>query len=285
VCIAPAVVLVGLSSAHAADTTLTLACQPAAQIRGGLAVFTKRKTVLGGLLTIIAGGGFVHCRAQASDIRGCILPSSVARSYLDNLSERLILPDYLIARSGNVDFDYALAQTLSRLTDIFQVLPGFAFFNVGNSRQAYATDERLMANPDGTVLFGRNLLFELLAGLDHPDAAVAAVCAHEFGHIVQYKNRLVLDRNQSTAKRTELHADFLAGYYAGVRKLEKQDFPAAVFAATQEKAGDYAFANRQHHGRPEERAAAIVRGFEVAYRERHELSEAIQIGVNYVSAI
>jgi hypothetical protein len=31
--------------------------------------------------------------------------------------------------------------------------------------------------------------------------------------------------------------------------------------------------------------AAIVRGFEVAYRERRNLSDAIQIGVNYVSML
>jgi hypothetical protein len=36
---------------------------------------------------------------------------------------------------------------------------------------------------------------------------------------------------------------------------------------------------------PDERAAAIVRGFEVAYRERRNLSDAIQIGVNYVSML
>src|SRR5258708_4381311 len=34
-----------------------------------------------------------------------------------------------------------------------------------------------------------------------------------------------------------------------------------------------------------ERAAAIVRGFEVAYRERRNLSDAVQIGVNYVSTL
>lgn len=245
-------------------------------------MFTKREMVLGGLLTIVTG--FSHGHAQTNDINGCMLPGSVARSYLGNLSEQLMLPEHLIARSGNPDFDFALAQTLSRLTDTFYVLPGFAFFNVGNSHQAYATAERLLTNPDGTVLLGRDLLFELLAELEHPDAAVAAICAHEFGHIVQFKNRLVLHRNQPTVKRTELHADFLAGYYAGIRKLSKPDFPAAVFATTQEKVGDYAFTNRNHHGRPEERAAAIVRGFEVAYRERRELSEAIQIGISHVSA-
>jgi len=196
----------------------------------------------------------------------------------------LVLPDRLIGRSGNNDLDYALAQTLSRLADLFHVLPGFAFFNQHPSRQAYATSEPLITNAYGTVLFGRDLLFEMLDRVENPDAAVAAICAHEFGHIVQYSNQLDLHRNQATVKRTELHADFLAGYYAGMRKLEKRDFPAVVFPDTYEKLGDYAFNDTRHHGRPQERAAAIVRGFEVAYYERRSLSDAIQNGVNYVSA-
>jgi hypothetical protein len=49
--------------------------------------------------------------------------------------------------------------------------------------------------------------------------------------------------------------------------------------------GDYAFTSQQHHGRPDERAAAVVRGFEVAYREQRDLSDAIQIGISYVSAL
>ena len=46
-----------------------------------------------------------------------------------------------------------------------------------------------MARSDGTVLFGVRLLRKLMNDFanDNPDAAVAAVCAHEFGHIVQYQ--------------------------------------------------------------------------------------------------
>src|SRR5262245_12051077 len=123
-------------------------------------MLTKREAVFGGLLTIVTGMAFGNCRAQTSMVNGGILPPTVARSYLGYLSERLVIPDRLIARSGNIDLDYALARTLSRLTDLFHVLPGFAFFNQNPSRQAYATSERLMTNADGTVLFGRDLLFE-----------------------------------------------------------------------------------------------------------------------------
>ena len=102
---------------------------------------------------------------------------------------------------------------------------------------------------------------------------------------MQFKRNLEsrLSAGQRTVKRSELHADFLAGYYAGVRKLQKPDFPAAIFATDAYASGDNDVNDRSHHGTPDERAAAIVRGFEVGYRERRSLSEAVQIGLNYVS--
>ncbi|MEA2968693.1 MAG: hypothetical protein QOE78_1954, partial [Alphaproteobacteria bacterium] len=36
---------------------------------------------------------------------------------------------------------------------------------------------------------------------------------------------------------------------------------------------------------PSERAAACVRGFETAYRERRSFADAIGIGVNYVERV
>jgi hypothetical protein len=191
----------------------------------------------------------------------------------------------IIASSGDREFDYALAQTLSRITDTFQVLPGFAYYNDFDGPNAHAIGDVRMAGPDGTVLFGQRLLKNLLVLPEDPDISVTAVCAHEFGHILQIKLGLepIIRVGQATVKRVELHADYLAGYYAGALKLKKPGYRAAVFATQQESHGDWDLNNPNHHGTPDERAAAIVRGFEVAYRERRNLSDAVQIGVNYVS--
>jgi predicted metalloprotease len=189
----------------------------------------------------------------------------------------------MIGRSGNPEFDYAVAQTLSRMTDLFDVLPGFAYFKVGRSRNAYAARKAFLSNPDGTIIFGRDLLFEIMNYLESPDAAFSAVCAHEFGHIVQFKRGISLDP-YPFVKRSELHADFLSGYYAGRRKLQKPDFPAAVFASIyHDNFGDHWTESPDHHGTPQERASAIIRGFESAYRERQSTAEAIESGINYVS--
>ena len=63
-------------------------------------------------------------------------------------------------------------------------------------------------------------------------------------HIAQYKHG-VYERLVGQDRR--VHADFLAGYFAGRRKLETSDFPAAVFAVTQSNLGDQDFGSPDHH--------------------------------------
>jgi hypothetical protein len=191
----------------------------------------------------------------------------------------------MIPRSGDRDFDYALAQTLGMLSDAFGVLPGFAYYDdeSGRTANAYATTATRLARGKGTVLMGVNLLQKLRAGDEHPAVAVAAVCSHEFGHILQYDKDLIdtVNAGQPTVKRSELQADYFAGYFAGIRKKQRPDYPAAVVAATQYRFGDFS-TDRGHHGTPQERGAAVVRGFEASFRENKNLSDAIQESTNYV---
>jgi hypothetical protein len=256
-------------------------------------MITRRETALGGLLTIVCCSIGCSCRAHAASRQrtfGCLLPDDEANRLLATSTEQQMFVtgnEPILASSGDREFDYALAQTLSHITDTFRVLPGFGYFDDSEAPNAYATGIARMARADGTVLFGQRLLKATLAKPEHPDAAVAAICAHEFGHILQTKLNLrpTILAGQTTMKRLELHADYLSGYYAGLRKLTKPDYPAAVFATQAYSSGDLTVTNAGHHGRPEERAAAIVRGFEVAYRERHNIAEAVQIGVNYVATL
>src|SRR5262245_57486052 len=103
-------------------------------------------------------------------------------------------------------------------------------------------------NSDGTVLFGRQLLRRKLSQPANPDAFVAAICAHEFGHIVQYKHGLMtrIRADQETVKRAERHADFLAGFFAGKTKLQKPDYPSEVFLTNAYQSGDDHVSSRNH---------------------------------------
>jgi hypothetical protein len=194
----------------------------------------------------------------------------------------------LYSRSGDRELDLALALSLTRLSDLFGVRPGFLYYDDYDGKNARASPEKYTDyGPDGTVLFGTRLLADVMSGMDNPDASVACICAHEFGHILQYKGNMDmrLKQGQATVKRAELQADFFAGYFAGTRKKENPAFAAAVFAVTQYTYGDDEVNNQNHHGTPNERSAAIVRGFDAAYRENLSLPEAIGLSLSYVTSL
>jgi hypothetical protein len=254
---------------------------------------TRRDVLFGGALVLSFGtSSFCACHAEARSplaphTSGCWLAEAdVDRIYPHGAptAQYATGEEPLHHSSGDRDFDRALVHTLAKCADLLQVLPGFAFFDDSAAPNAYATNRVRMQRADGTVIFGKTLLRELLRRPEAPDACVASVCAHEFGHILQFKTGLAqrLTANQPTVKRLELHADFLAGYFAGTRKKERQSFPAAVFAMTQYMYGDTGVNNPQHHGTHEQRGAAVVHGFEASYRQHLGLSDAIQQGINHV---
>lgn len=250
----------------------------------------RREVVLSGGLTLLWGTG-CPCSVHAQNhqpSRGCLLSEEGAKSLLRRSAGAQLFAtgnEPPVQSSGDRQFDYALAHTLSRISDKLGVLPGFAYYEDGGEENAYASPYARLNNSDGTVLYGLNFLRRALRARENPDVGVAAVCAHEFGHILQYKRKLepVLLNNQPTVKRLELHADFLSGYFAGARKREKPDYPAAIYAVKAHEIGDTAFTDRNHHGTPDERADAVVQGFKAAYESHKSLDDAIQIGINYVS--
>jgi hypothetical protein len=191
----------------------------------------------------------------------------------------------MIPRSGDRDFDYALAQTLGMLSDTFGVLPGFTYYEDESERtaNAYATQVNRLSHGNGTVLMGIKLLQKHRTGEQHPAVAIAGVCSYEFGHILQFSKGLIdtVNAGQPTVKCAELQANYFAGYFAGLRKKQHPDYSASVVAATQYEFGEFS-TERGHHGTPEERGAAVVRGFEAAFRENKNLNDAIQESTNYV---
>jgi hypothetical protein len=253
-------------------------------------MWTRRETVLGGALTFLLAGAHDRCSAaggRASHSVGCRLADADFDAiYPAGTDTRAFITgnEPMIPKSGDADFDSALAQTLAKISEAFGTLPGFAYYDDSDSLNAYATDRSRLNRADGTVLMGINLLHRLRKSPDYPEVGVAAVCSHEFGHILQYRYGLFdkVDAGQSTIKRSELQADYFAGYFAGLRKKERPIYPAGVAAMTQFDFGDTSFANPSHHGTPDERAAAVVRGFEACFLEGKSLGDAIQESTTYV---
>ncbi len=250
-------------------------------------MLTRRCCLAGGGLFLLGGAGAKAAATRHNPIYGCRLPSNEANNFLDaNTETRRYITgnEPMIPQSGNKDFDLALALTLSKISDCLNVTPGFAYYDDYDGENAFASDVARLAGDDGTVLFGKNLLKRLMAGRESPEVAVAGVCAHEFGHILQYKLGLDkgLRKGQPTVKRVELQADFFAGYFAGVRKRELPGFPAAVIALTQYNSGDDMLNNPDHHGTHEERGRAIVKGYQTAHDDKKPLLDAINIGTEFV---
>jgi hypothetical protein len=227
--------------------------------------------------------------ARADDSRhnpayGCSLTASEATNILGDKQGGSVADRPSIPKSGDRDFDRALAETLLRISDCLNVTPSFAYYDDYDSPNAFALREKRVAGTDGTVLFGQRLLKKLLASPEAGDAAIVGICAHEFGHVLQWKVGVydILNEGQPTVKRVELHADFLAGYFAGVRRLQQSTFNAAVIALTQSNAGDNMLKHPKHHGTPEERGQAIVKGYETGHDNRKSLLDSLDIGEKFI---
>jgi hypothetical protein len=253
----------------------------------------RRETVIGGLVTLAFGVVRpVIATGADPDLShvhgpGCFLTKSEAIPFFNVATESRVYMtgnEPMIPKSGDPEFDLALAQGLARISALLDVAPGFAYYDDStDGKNAYATPVVRLNGKDGTVLFGQGLLKQLLNSPESPDACIAAVCAHEFGHVLQNKHDLMgkLMEGQATVKRVELQADFFSGYFAGVRKLERPSFPAAVFAVTQFSFGDNMVNDPGHHGTKEERAQAIVAGFKVGHSGKKEISQLISAANDY----
>src|SRR5262245_19856006 len=154
-------------------------------------MITRRRLLIGGAASIAVYPECSRCQALSE---GCLITINQAEALL---SSEQVWRSYRSVEtgSGDRDFDRALAETLALISEHFFVLPSFAFFNEPGSPNAFASSTRRMGRSDGDVLFGRKLFRKIMSRREHPEIGIVAVCAHEFGHVAQYKygvyNRLV----------------------------------------------------------------------------------------------
>ena len=96
-------------------------------------------------------------------------------------------------RSGDDIFDRMLGQALVTMARTFSVFPAFLYYDDSAGRNAFATHHCLSGYRDktchGTIGFGAHLALSLRAQ-EAGDAAILAICAHEFGHILAFRRNL-----------------------------------------------------------------------------------------------
>src|SRR5918997_2180936 len=138
-------------------------------------------------------------------------------------------------------------------------------------------DAALYCPGDDTIYIGQAFAGGVLRGIrdDFPgqragqgraigDFGVAYIVAHEYGHNVQHELGFFTSGRRWAAKPFELQADCMAGswgnslYRAG--KLQPGDVEEAL--STAKAVGDFEYLSPQHHGTPDERRAAWLRGYE-----------------------
>lgn len=238
-------------------------------------IFERRLFIAGTAITVfsgLCGCGDAHAQAIGG---GCWLPKGDGDPILKRSSDPMVYSEgseLMDTGSGNELLDKALARGLATIGQTFGVLPAFAYYNEGATGvNAQATPDVRNGYADGTVLFGRNML-NLLLNRAHADAAILAVCSHEYGHILSFKNGMINQLRQGGVFQAEQFADYMAGYFSGTRRLLNPAYPAVIFASTQNAFGG------KDHGTGSQRAEAVQEGYLAAHTHKLAITDAAQAG-------
>jgi hypothetical protein len=195
----------------------------------------------------------------------------------------------ILRSSGDKNLDKSLNLELQHIAKIFPVLPGFVFFDDANGKNAFAMTETMIKGTRGTVIFGKGLLSSELNSHKWGGLAVAGIIAHEFAHIYQFQHDNlynILMKNQKTGKLVELHADYLAGYYLGLKRLRTpKGIDIKAFADSLYLKGDNYFNTLEHHGTPKERMKVMIEGYKQGLKNNRNINYIAKKGLIFVKNI
>jgi hypothetical protein len=164
-----------------------------------------------------------------------------------------------VTSSGSDEIDAFCNREREQLDKIFGVHPALIFHDGPQRNNALASPrQRDPRFPDGSVLIGTQLARDCYQRFKARGALpLVANMAHEWGHILQYKNPSSSDSLWQVER--ELSADAGAGWY-----LEKSRGRVALAAAKQdlismfESIGNHRYRNFAFHGTPSQRRNAIL---------------------------
>jgi hypothetical protein len=261
---------------------------------------SRRELLVNGI-SAAAGVTVLGCPpAAANSVGGCLISHSQFEAVRDETytsfgSARVSLFDRgkHIRTTGDPTLDAALDASIKRLADLFGQVPAFGFYreedhpDIGGMN-AFATRERTdIAGTWGTIGFGTKLFQQEMSNYDREGSTIVAIIAHEFGHIWAMRKGVMdqINAGQSTVKRSELHADFLAGYFLGTRKRAAPDISLQAAGELFSRIGDTNLTSRNHHGTPKERVAAAEEGFKVSYLRNRDANHAFEAGLEYIAQL
>lgn len=194
----------------------------------------------------------------------------------------------IILNSENESFDRSLGRNvLQPLSDYLGVRPGFGYYDekeLGEMPNAIATEENLFRESEsGTVIFGLELLTGMMSR-QNGGSGVLTVCAHEFGHMRQFKDGYVSEILENFPPYCiELHADFIAGYYL---RAHFERFPGTKLQPVIREWRLLPDKGKASHGTILQRVHALDKGYAAASNSRkHSVSEAMVLGMDHIRKI
>lgn len=188
----------------------------------------------------------------------------------------------LRASSGIPQIDMIFTREINGwMLPIFGLRPYCCFYDDTDGANAFATTELLAGRGQGTVAFGIKLMTDLSREFQGEWGsqglhAAAAIFAHAFGHIAQFTSG-----DYSPGPTMELQADFMAGWYTGLRALQQGGMGVNFreIAAKMFNIGDYQFNSPSHHGTPQQRLRAYTAGVQYISQSRNaNMREALTVG-------
>ena len=112
---------------------------------------------------------------------------------------------------------------------------------------------------------------------------IMAIVAHEFGHVFQMDRGYIDSIRVGRPLKSEINADFLAGYFLGMRKRQipslRFENAGKLFIRLGSPVNDD---SERTHGNAQERLDAAEAGFRTAYLENKSLNDAVRAGLEYV---
>lgn len=160
------------------------------------------------------------------------------------------------------------------IEDFFGVYSVFRLYNEMNNSSAKALCKCNYGSCDNTVFIGKELISHYSNQFSKD--GLWGIVAHELGHILQCRWGT---QNVLNGVQRELHADFLAGYYLGV-KMKVQLTNIRQFGEELFKRGDYNFNDANHHGTPNDRVQYMLMGASLSMLN---LSDAYNYCLRYVT--
>jgi hypothetical protein len=249
-------------------------------------------------------GLFGAAAANAADrgFDGCSISPAVYHRFNSGRPAFSSVADGLFARNrhfrstGDRTLDRDLDRALTVVADLFGVNPAFGFYDPSQFRgadddpdswimNAWASAESTdIRGTWGTVGFGWDLFHKEFFEFDNSGTSIITIVAHEFAHTWQQKSGNIVRLREGHPRKSEINADFLAGYFLGTRKRAN---PILKF----QKAGDLlqrlgrksSGQPNRTHGDEMERLDAAEAGFRIAYVGKKDLNHALKAGLEYVS--